>query len=239
MSSITFTFSGKSCTEFGIVAFDAGTYGADANEYEVIRVPGRNGDLLISNNRYPNRAHSYNCIIYENAVENYRNFRAWLMSQIGYKRLIDSRYPNEYLQAYVASSLDPELTPEEGLIKFKLTFMRNPKRYLSSGYVGVVFTQTGTITNPTLYAALPTLIITGTGVVGINDTNITIKRNPGRLGISCELGRCYDFASGAGGWDDAIELSTIDFPKLNPGNNAVALGTGITRVELIPQWWTI
>ena len=231
-------FAGADSRTYNAHVFENDTYSAGPLEVSIVSVPGRSGDVLINNKRYPNIIRSYDCVFYEDAADNYADFRAFLLSQVGYKKLVDSKYSDAYFQGYVASTLKPELTPDAGKIKFTLSFSCKPQRFLNSGDTASTFTDDGTITNPTLYASAPLLKVTGTGTLEINDDSIVIANthpNTGYMYIDCESGRCY--CNGLS-LDEQVTFSGYDLPRLKPGDNEIAL-TDITSVEITPRWWTL
>ena len=108
--------------------------------------------------------------------------------------------------------------------------------YLKSGEQQKLFTQGGSINNPTLYVARPLLRVYGIGKFAINDDVVNITYAEVFTDIDCELEDAY---KGAANWNAYIELSNNEFPKLNPGANQVALMTGIEKIEMIPRWWCL
>jgi phage-related protein len=230
-----FMFDGVDCRDYNILAFRNDTFGADAISYNVVSVPGRNGDLLINNNRYPNRQHVYDCVIYDDAEENYKAFREFIMSKVGYFRLEDTWDDDVFYSAYVSTSLAPVTTMDAGMIKFKLGFTRKPQRYLKTGETVTSLFYSGSINNPTLYASKPLLRVYGNGVLGIGSDSLTIRNNAREyIDIDCADGLAYrDVVN----MNTSVILSGFDFPVLNPGSNNISIANGITRVDRPPRWW--
>ena len=247
-----FIFGGTDCRTYGVRAFEKETYGAAPIDYNVVSVPGKNGDLLFSQGRYANRAISYGCVIFTgdsltdinntsisvtDAAASYASFRAYVMSKVGYQRLVDSKYPDLYFMAYMTNELKPDVTPDAGMIRFDITFMRKPQRFLVSGDIETILTASGTITNPTLYDAKPLIRVYGNGVLGVGSQSITVTNNANSyMDIDCDAGLAYRGSVNMNGY---ITLSGIDFPVLSAGTNNIALGTGITKAKITPRWWTI
>lgn len=231
-------FAGVDSRTYDIEVFENDTYSAGSPVVSAVSVPGRNGDVLIPENRYANIVRTYDCILHEDAVDNYEAFRALLLSQVGYKTLVDSKYPDHFFEGYVTSNLQPKLTPEAGMIKFKLSFNCKPQRFLASGLTATTLSASGTINNPTLYASSPLMKVTGTGTLGINGANVVIANTYPQLGymyIDLYTGRCY---CNGQSMDEQVTFPGYDLPKLLPGENTITL-TGITAVEIVPRWWTL
>lgn len=55
----SFTFNGQAASDFGLLVSDKDIYFAPARDVSFVSVPGRNGDVLIDNNRYENINVSY------------------------------------------------------------------------------------------------------------------------------------------------------------------------------------
>lgn len=234
------TIDGTDCRTFGMYIGGQGTFNSPARAVNLIQIPGRDGDLVGLSTRLQNGTLTYaNCFIYRNFNTNIEALRAFLLSATGYRRLVDTYHPTEFRKVLFEGPLDVQPTQVNTAGQFTLTFTCMPQRWLTSGETAVVRTSSGTISNPTRFPSKPMLRVTTTrstaSVLGVGSTNITIKKQ-GVVYIDCESGRAYN---GATSWDSSISLNTIDFPTLQPGSNGITLGTGISRVEITPRWWTV
>ncbi len=232
-----FTLDGTDSRDFGVYISGRGTFNGPARNLDFISVPGRSGELIATNTRLRNATLTYPAFV----VSDFRNrmaaFRAFLLESVGYRRLVDSYHPDEYRMAAYRGPLTVKATDRNDAGTFDITFDVMPQRFLLSGDTTVVFTASGSLFNPTRYPALPWMRVYGKGVVGIGPVNITIdNHNCGYMDIDCEIGRAY---CGAEALDYKVTLSSTDYPRLMPGSNGVTLGSGITRVEVKPRWWTV
>lgn len=235
-----FTLGGTDSRTFGLYINGEGTFGGPPRSINYISIPGRNGDLIGTSTRLRNREFTYTgCFIFQNFDANLAALKAFLMSAAGYRRLVDTYHPDEYLMVAFAGPIEPSMSPRHDAGQFDLIFDAQPQRWLISGETSTALTATGTITNPTLFPSKPLLRVTTTrataSVVGVGSTNITITRQ-GVIYIDCDTGRAYN---GATPLDSYVSLNTIDFPTLAPGSNGITLGTGISRVEITPRWWRV
>jgi len=235
-----FTLGGRDSRDFGLYINGQGVFGSPARTINYITVPGRDGDLISTVTRLQNRSLSYNdCFIYRDFSSNMTALRSYLLSDPGYRRLVDTYDPDHYLMVSFAGPINLDVNVVNGVGRFTLTFNAQPQRWLLSGETATVLTTSGTITNPTLFDAKPLLRVTTTraaaSVLGVGSANITITRQ-GVIYIDCASGRAYN---GATPLDSYIALNTIDFPVLAPGSNGISLGTGISRVEITPRWWEV
>jgi len=128
------TFNGVSSDTFSALVFRIETDTAPVEELEVFEVPGRSGDLLVSNHRFPNVENRYRAVFYgENAMSNYVDFKNYLLSQHGYQRLEDDDHPDEFYMARVSKDIEPTMVKERDKVKCEIVFSRKPQRYLKSG----------------------------------------------------------------------------------------------------------
>ena len=232
-----FTFDGRSSSDFGVYLSGTGTYGSPARAYNMISVPGRNGDLVGIENRLENVELTYPAFIYANFQANVRALRNYLLSKFGYCRLQDTYHPGEYRKAVYRGGLDPEVLQNHRAGSFDITFECEPQRYLTSGETVTTLTASGTITNPTLFASRPLLRVYGTGILGIGSQSITILSGAGSpVDIDCEIMEAYQ---GTVSKNAFIQLSNYTFPALQPGANSISLGSGISRVDITPRWWEV
>ena len=117
------------------------------------------------------------------------------------------------------------------LYEFFITFTCAPFKYLRN-VSQINMTATGTVNNPGTVYSLPRITVFGTGsrTLIINGKPIVLNILSGSLTLDSELKTCH--------FGNVAQNNRMngDFPVLNPGNNTVTLGTGITRVEIEPRW---
>ena len=229
-----FTFAGVDCRRFGVYAFEKDTYSASSMDYQAQAIPGCDGDLLVPQNRYPNQNMTFSCLIYEDGYTNYKRFRAWLLSQVGYKRLESSEHPDEFYMACFKDTIKPKKAEDASMLKFDLVFSRNSRRFLKGGQRVVTITAMSNIQNPTPYEAAPLLRVYGAGTLSIRRESITITAADVYTDIDCEIMESY---KGTTSKNDKVVFSNNDYPKLKPGANVISLGTGITQVDITPRWF--
>ena len=240
--SDSFTYDGVSSTAFGARVFPTDSMlKAPARKYDTVTVPGRSGALLMDLACYDNVQREYGVqIVGDTALSSFIALRNYLASRSGYLRLTDTFDATHYYMAAYTEAFN--LTADwhsqkrgRGMIAFNC----KPQRFLLSGETAVILTADGSIINSTQFASKPLLRVTTTrsaaSVLGVGSANITIMRQ-GVTYIDCETGRAYN---GATAYDTYVSINTTDFPALMPGSNGIALGTGISRVEITPRWWEL
>lgn len=231
-----FTLGGVDSRHYGVYISGQGTFESSARALNMLSVPGRNGDLIGAENRLENRELTYPAFIYANFRENIRNFRALLLSDAGYRKLMDSYHPDEYRLAVYRGPFEPDVTGRRDAGQFDVTFIVKPQRFLLSGETVTTLKASGEIENPTLFPSQPLLRVYGTGILGIGSHSITITKADTYTDIDCEMQDAY---KGAVSKNRYIQLSDYNFPTLAPGTNRISLGTGISRIEITPRWWTV
>ena len=83
-----FYFGGKCSRDFGIYISGSGTFNAPERDVEPIEIPGRNGALIVSNNRFRNIIIPYPAFIRSGFYGNSMGAKAWLLGKAGYLSLI-------------------------------------------------------------------------------------------------------------------------------------------------------
>lgn len=232
-----FAFGGKSCRDFGVVCSGSGTYGAPERDVESVEVPGRSGTLLIDKGRWKNISVTYPCFIVRDFAESMAGLRAWLLSRRGYQRLEDGYDPTHYRLAQFRAALSPEVAAGGRAANFDVAFDCKPQRYLVSGETAVSMTNGGTLTNPTLFDALPLITVTGSGAgaLTVGGVVVTINSMPEEtLVLDCET----QDARGATANRNSV-ISAPVFPSLAPGATAISWTGDIESVSVVPRWWTL
>lgn len=229
------TFNGRDSKDFGVYISGSGTFDAPKRDTEAVAVPGRNGVLLFDNGRYENLTITYPAFISQDFAENFDAFKAFMLSQSGYHRLEDTYHPDEYRLASYEGPLAPEVGAINRYGHFDIVFNCKPQRFLKSGEKTVEITQTMAIINPTLYAAAPLIRAYGVGTFYIGSYGMEITQADGYTDIDCDI---QDAFKGATNCNGNIRLLSNEFPKIEAGKNNITI-SGITRLEILPRWFTI
>lgn len=231
------TFDGVDCRDFGVYISGQGTFSAPARAYEMQEIPGRNGALIGYDAHLENLELTYQAFVYANFRESIRGFRNFLLSRIGYKRLVDTYHPDEYRMACYVGPFEPDVLNDNKAGSFALTFSCKPQRYLMSGENVITITSSGTIYNPTLFDAQPLMRIYGSGTMYIgSESSLTVEPSiyP-YIDVDFALMEAY---SGDDNCNEFVSLSDNDFPVIPPGSTTISLD-GITKVEITPRWWQV
>ena len=241
-----FIFNGKASSDFRLICSGGGTYGAPKRAYDTVRIPGRNGSLLIDKGYYNDTEVTYDSVGF--IPEEFYPFemdqrlaavREWLFSPIGYKRLEDTWHPDEYRMAYISQDFSPSMVDslEAGMVNIKFTC--KPQRYLKYGEIPVIITKGLTLFNPTSFIAFPIIMIEGKGTVAIQNEDgtflVTVESD---ATVDCDMMNVYH------GMENLNSKSTFSLPsgldKMYLGkNNVISYSDSITKLSIIPRWWRL
>ena len=119
-----FTFGGTSSASFNFIIVKNDNLNGFENDFELIEIPGRSGDLLINNNRKKNKEINIEAYIdldgLGDAKTVSRDVKQWLQGEVKYKDLTFSNDLTEY-KAIVKGPI--EIVEEiEGLLNINFKF---------------------------------------------------------------------------------------------------------------------
>ena len=230
------TIDGKNCSEYGVWISGGGTFNAPPRDMDTISIPGRDGDIFFDNGRFQNINVTYPAFISKQFAPRMDDFRAWLCSKYHYMKIEDSYHPDEFRLGVFKGGLTVSTTARNLSGSFNLTFNCKPQRYLKSGEMPVRFTASGSIYNPTEYAAKPLIKCYGTGgTVTIGGVAVTVTGCTNHVVLDCDLMESYEGDTSRNG---TTTLVNGEFPTLGAGASAVTF-SGFSRVDITPRWWKL
>lgn len=224
-----FGFKGVNSADMGIIVKEMPSIPRAERNAQRITIPGRDGHMTISHDSYASVDETITCVIQNpdriNEISNWltgsgdlilslepdRRYRAECFSPFGYGRL--SKLYREFPVTFTAQPFRYEATPDT-----------------------VSLAASGTIINPGTRWSQPIIDVYGAGTLTIVDSKntytLTITATGGEsyVTINSEIEECY-----YGSTSRNNKVSGV-FPKLQPGEITVTLGTGITHVNIIGNW---
>lgn len=241
MAKAYFEYNGRKSTDFGIRIKNEISYPSPEADVEIIEAIGRDGDLVVDNERFKSMPFSIPIRIDaaedENLIDLASKINGWLKSDLGFHPLILSTQPDYYYNAIIIDGYNIEETLKEfgrTIIKFKLDpFKRTTAEEVITVSSGDILENTHN------RIAKPKIEITGTG-------NITIKNNgedwlvlrsvDQKITIDAELKSAY--RNDTPQYDKVVDLNEGSFPTLKPGTNKITWtgGSGITEIKIEPRW---
>ena len=235
-------YNGKSSKEIGLEVETYPEYQSPQRRYDKVEVPGRNGDLIIDSGGWENAVRSYSVSIgsYERSYyEMMTKVSEWLHSSTSYVRLEDSYEPEYYRLAVFLSEFNISNLYNQGG-KADISFDCKPQRFLKIGDDVIEFTSSQTpikLQNPTAFQSLPIIHVygSGSGTLVVGDYTVNISDIGTEIVIDSEIQDAY---LGLANKNPVVTLPN-GFPKLNVGSTSIGISGGITKVGVIPKWYTI
>lgn len=241
----SFTYNGVNSYDMGLRIESKNVFSAPNYDQKFQSIPGRDGDLLLPNGRFPNVQVTYSVFLPAKTLaqlqEKITAVKAWLYTEPDrYHELRDSYDTGTFRRAVINNALDIE----DQLNKigvFTVSFSCMPFKYLDSGQETITLTNSSTtLMNPTAFAAKPLLRVNGSGEGRISIQNSggnmhwDITDIDGYVEIDSEQMNCY---KGVEPKNDCVEGN--GFPILRPGANKIIFAGDITSVTITPRWVTL
>ena len=232
-----FTFDNKSSADFGLFISGLDTWGAAERDIQSIQIPGKNGNLHLDRNRYKNKKIEYDdSFLIEDFETVFPAMRSFFSVRADkYYKLTDTYHPDEFRMARYSGGLDkPKVGRRNQRGRFSIEFDCDPRRFLNSGDAYISLTASDTVTNPTAFAALPLIEVTGFGTFTINGTGITVSSHSYPVTM-------LDFETLTAYYDTNnlnAYVTRFDGITLNPGTNSIVLPAGMSP-RIKGRWWTI
>ena len=219
-------------SDFSFYILDPSGFNAPEEDYSTYEIPGRSGDLHISNGRKKNVTVTYTCIMEcIEAMQEFIELRSKLGTVSGYQKLTESYLPDYFWLAKFKSIKANTITPTK--VVFELSFTCIPKLFLESGETEHAFTAAGTIENPTANGAKPIIRIYGSGTFTVGTIIGTINTTGTQyIDIDTDTHQAFE-----GPTFRNSNVTITQWGELIPGVNDVTLGTGINKLTVIPRWY--
>lgn len=232
----TFRYAGRESSSFFTFVSDSNGWNSAPRILNDIQVPGRSGTLTpLNSNTFNNFQLTYQCYMTKEMKSKLDELRAYLNAFSGYQRLEDTINPTYYRMARYNGSFEVGDKDKQGAT-FSIKFDCMPQKFLKSGEATIILTASGTIKNPTNYDAKPILKIYGTGEVKIGTSTIKVKKSGTQyIEFDCDTLNAYE---GSDNRNSNIELVKEPILIANIATG-ITLGSGITKVEIKPRWYTI
>lgn len=224
-------FDGTRSDDIGLILENDMTHISSSRDVETVNIAGRDGSLLIDNNRLNTVEQPFPFIVKPKAKtvgQVSQDIAKWLDVK-GYKDLEKSWddkyiYKATYLETFEVS----EVIRQFGRVQ--LTFLLHPIKYLKDGQKEITVTTGKIINNRGNQVAHPIIKLTGTGdtTITINGRQTKLKGIQGELIWDTERKLVYkgNFTSQ---WDKIVaESGKYNTPYLDTGNNKITFTGNFT-----------
>ena len=228
-----FVFGKINSVDYQVYAANKNQFKGGGKRIKTIQIPGRNGTVDISDGTFDNVPITYEMYLKSEIKPNIAGLRGALGSVPGYARLEDSFDPDIFMKARYTEPFTVKLSDRKNAA-LDITFDCDPRRFLKSGEKAKILTAGGQLKNPTRYEALPLIRAYGIGTLTVSGTAITITAANEYTDIDSETEEAY---KGNSSCNNNIVLNNGKFPSLKEGLNEISF-TGLSKIEIIPRWWT-
>lgn len=235
---LSFTFANKdSFTDFGIYIEKRPDIPSPKRRVSNIEVPGRDSTLRCDEGTYDDISIAVECsLVGENLMARLDSIKAWLYSA-GESDLVFSFQPDKKYRAQIVNSIDFK----QGFricSQFVILFSCRPFKYAVSSTILTINTGTGsTVLNPGSVASRPVINVycTGTGKFSIGGAEVTLTNVAvPYVTLDSELEEAFYIQDGLA--INANNLISGEFPLLSVGNNIITFSSGVTKLEITPNW---
>lgn len=225
----------RSSADLGLHISSGGILNCPEVDTEPISIPGKSGDLILSNRRFKNTPVQYKAFTDARALQCISELKTWLLQKSGYRRLQDNFDPTFFRMARFVGPLDIESYVLKAA-EFTIVFDCKPQRYLCDGETIVTMSVAGEIYNPTAFPAAPVIRVYGTsaGTLMVGNTVVQIKSINEYVDLDCELQDAFKGITNCNG-----NVYAPNFPELPPGITRISFSGGITKIEIKPRWWQV
>lgn len=232
----TFTFNGKKNTEFGLKVAEGKKITTSSPDVERVAVSGRDGELLISNNRLNSAELSFPVNFVKEkgliATEVYR-ISEWL-NVAGYKDLTISYDPDFiYRAAYLETFSIEETMRQFG--KTTINFVCYPVKFYKQGRTKQTIMNGATVNGIGNVNAKPIITLRGSGdcTLTINGRKTKLRGVQNSIVLDMQANQVY--SGNLPAWDKVVRSPEFQMPYLDYGRNLISWDGSFTA-EMIPYW---
>lgn len=231
----TFTFNGTSSSQFGLRVTSDYVINSTGQDISTVSVAGRDGDLLLSNNRLKSVTIELPCTIMSNKklTDAGSDISNWLNVD-GYKDLTLSWDPDFiYQSAFIETFEIASLMRQFG--KVKLNFLTYPVKFYKQGRTTQTLQNGATVNGIGNVNAKPIITLVGSG-----DCTLTINGRKTKLRavqntITLDMQARQVFSGNLPAWDKVVRSPQYQMPYLDAGRNLISWDGDFT-VKMAPYW---
>lgn len=231
----TFTFNDISSSRYGLRVTSEYVINSTGQDVETVAVAGRDGDLLLSNNRLKSVTLELPCTISGNRkltdVES--DISNWL-NVAGYKDLtlswdLDFIYRSAFKETFEIASIMRQFG------KVKLNFLTYPVKFYKQGRVKQTLMNGATVNGIGNVNAKPIITLRGSGdcTLTINGRKTKLRGVQNSIVLDMQANQVY--SGNLPAWDKVVRSPEFQMPYLDYGRNLISWDGSFTA-EMIPNW---
>lgn len=236
-----FTYNGRSSEEFGLHIEKKDVFSAPEYDADFTSIPGRSGDLIVSNRRFANIKVAYTVFLKRKTVSELsdvlRAVKGWLYTEPDrYHEITDSCDTGHLRYGVISGSLDIEEQFNK-LGSFRVTFNCKPFKYSLDGLQEISIENGGSLFNPEAFTAKPIITLKGSGDFSLTLQNSGYNKTWNFKGITdgvvCDSEQMNFYYSTM----LLNDKTTGDgFPELPPGETVLTVSGGVSEIKVTPRW---
>ena len=225
-----FEWNGVRCTEYGIHVLEQPPLTIPAERATHTNVPGRSGSLttLEGDDVYDDMILTATCLIAD--PDRIPEIAAWLK---GSGTVTFANREGGFYYARIVNQIEfAKVLRGNPHRSFAVNFRCKPFWYLSDVEPITLTSSTSIISNPGNVYAEPIITVYGSGEITlmVGTTIVELSDVSGSITIDASL--MEDYA----GDISANSCMSGDFPRLQPGQNAISWSGDVTRIVVQPNW---
>ena len=231
----TFTFNGTNSSQYGLRVTSDYVINSTGQDIDTVAVAGRDGDLLLSNNRLKSVTIELPCTIMSNRklTDAESDISNWL-NVAGYKDLTLSWDPDFiYRSAFVETFEIVSLMRQFGKAKFN--FLTYPVKFYKQGRTSQTLQNGATVNGIGNVKAKPIITLVGSGdcTLTINGRKTKLRAVQGKITLDMQANQVY--SGNLPAWDKVVRSTQFQMPYLDYGRNLISWDGNFT-VSMIPNW---
>ena len=215
-----FIWNGISSKDMGLKVKSFPDISISEMEYEDIDIEDRD-ETLTEFKKYKSKIKTVEADFLGKENEAYE-ISKWLR---GSGTIIFGNMPNVYYKSRINNVVPLEQVLANIIYELTIDFKCQPFGYLIDGNRYRTIKSGDILNNFGNYKSLPMIKVEGSGTLTINGINYIIKES---MTIDCQMEEVLD------GKGDKFEAD--EFPYLHEGRNTIAYTSGITKLEIKPNW---
>jgi len=233
---MSITFNGVSSNSVNVIVERVPNRHVPTRKFNPISIAGRNGDVLITDESFPNVTQRYEVYLSKDTYNLPTLSKAcagWLCSPKGYARLEDSFDASVYREAYLSEGFDIESMLNQ-FGRATIAFSCKPQKFLKTGETAVSITSGDTLTNSTAFDAKPLIHINTAQDGSIDIDGVSITCSAGEYYIDCDSQNAYFNNANMNTY-----ISCSEFPVLAANSTCTVTMTDIDTCTITPRWWVL
>lgn len=236
-----FTYNGRSSEKFGLHIEKKDVFSAPEYDASFTSIPGRSGDLIVSNRRFSNIRVTYMVFLARKNVsalsDTLRAVKGWLYSEPDRYHEISDSYDTGYIRyGVISGSLDIE-EQFNRLGLFTVTFNCKPFKYSTEGLQEIAVESGGVLDNREAFTAKPLVALKGSGNFSLTLQSAGYNKTWSFKGISSGIvcdSEQMNFYYGGALLNDKV--TGDGFPELPPGKTTLTVNGDVSEIKVIPRW---